>query len=117
MAFEARKPGGTVYFYSSVRDSRTGRVRKVYVGTGPRAAAAAAAVEARRQQRAAERRAGERLRAELAAADALAADLDAAATLLMEAALLAAGFHRRNYGAWRHKRGHGSSGADTGRPG
>lgn len=110
MAFETRKAGGTRYLYLSRRDPLTGRVRKEYVGTGPRADAAAQALAARRQRRADERLAVERAGAELRTVDALMAELDEAATLLMEAALLAAGFHRPNHGVWRKRRigdGHG----------
>ncbi|MBA4192930.1 MAG: hypothetical protein C0467_33655 [Planctomycetaceae bacterium] len=110
MAFEVRKTGGTGYFYLSRRDPTTGKVVKQYVGTGPKADAAAKALAARRQQRVTERLAVERLGAKLRPADALMAELDEAATLVMEAALLAAGFHRVNYSRWRKRRatdGHG----------
>lgn len=122
MAFETRKAGGTRYFYLSRRDPLTGRVRKEYLGTGPKADAAAQALAACRQQRADERRAIERLGAELRSADALTAELDEAATLVMEAALLSAGFHRANYSKWRKRRasdGHGGhrDATDSGRAG
>ncbi|QJW94611.1 hypothetical protein [Frigoriglobus tundricola] len=104
MAFETRKVGGTKYLYLSERDPATGKVRKRYVGTGPKADAAAAALEARRKRRADERLAVERVRSELGAVDALMAELDAGATLVMEAALYAAGYHRPNYGPWRKRR-------------
>ena len=113
MAFEARKAGGTKYLYLSRRDPRTGRVTKTYVGTGPEADAAAAELAARRQHRRAERLAVERSEAELRLADALTAELDAAATVLMAAALVAAGFHQTNYGPWRRRRrDHGGGDAD-----
>ena len=104
MAFEARTPGGAMYLYLSRRDAKTGRVRKVYVGRGPKADAAAAELEARRKRRADERLAVERAVAELRAVDALMAGVNEAATLVMEAALLAEGFHRPNFGVWRKRR-------------
>ena len=110
MALETRKVGGNAYLYLSRRDAKTGRVRKVYVGRGPKADAAAAALEARRKGRADERLAVERAVAELRAVDAMMAGVNEAVTLVMEAALLAAGFHRPNYGVWRKRRnrdGHG----------
>ena len=111
MAYEARKSGSRFY-YASLRDAATGRVRKVYLGRGERAAEAAAAVAGRRERREAERRAVRDARAALRALDGLTAELDAAAALLMEAVLLAWGWHRPNYGPWRRRRhGHGSDGA------
>ena len=104
MAFESRKVGGTKYLYLSARDPATGKVKKRYVGTGPKAEAAAAALEARQKRRVDERLAVERMRSEHGAVDALMAELDAGATLVMEAALFAAGFHRPNYGPWRRRR-------------
>ena len=104
MAFETRTPGGNKYLYLSTRDATTGKVRKVYVGRGPKADAAAAELEARRKRRADERLAVERAVAELRAADAATDRLDDAATLVTEAALLAAGFHRQNYSKWRKRR-------------
>ena len=62
-----------MYLYLSRRDAKTGRVRKVYVGRGPKADAAAAEMEARRKRRADERLAVERAVAELRAVDALMA--------------------------------------------
>lgn len=105
MAFEVRKTGGNAYFYLSRRAPATGKVKKVYVGRGPKADAAATALDARRQQRIDERLAIERLEAGLRAVDALMAELDEAATTLLEATLLAAGYGRRNYGPWRKRRG------------
>lgn len=104
MAFETRRPGGTGYFYLSRRDPATGKVVKQYLGRGARAKAAAGALAARRKRRADERLAVERTRAELQAVDAVMAELEAAAVTLMEAALVAAGFHRANYSRWRRRR-------------
>ena len=110
MAFETRTPGGTAYLYVSERDPATGKVKKRFVGTGPKADAAAAALEARRKRRVDERLAVERAVAELRAVDQMMAELDEAAGTLLEATLLAAGFHRANYSKWRKWRvgdGHG----------
>lgn len=104
MAFEARSTRGKTYLYLSRRNRATGKVEKLYVGRGPDAEGAAAVLEERRQRRAAERQLVERLGAELRAVDALMAALDASATAVFEAALLAAGYHRRNYGPWRKRR-------------
>jgi hypothetical protein len=110
MALETRKPGGAKYLYLSHRDPATGQVKKVYLGRGPKADAAAAELEARRKRRLDERLAAERLAAELRPAEHVMAALDAAATLLMEASLLVRGYHRANYSRWRKRRtkdGHG----------
>jgi hypothetical protein len=104
MAFETRKVGGNKYLYLCKRDAKTGRVVKQYLGRGARAEAAAKALDERRKRQADERLAVERRRAELQAVDAVMAELEAAAITLMEAALLAAGFHRVNYSRWRRRR-------------
>lgn len=116
MAFETRKAGGNTYVYHSRRDPATGKVRKVYLGRGPRADAAAAELEARRKQGAAARLAVERAGVELHPVGVLMAALDEGAVLLMEAALLAANWHRHNYGPWRRRRtgdDHGRHRTDT----
>ncbi len=109
MAFEKRNNSG-VYLYLSRRDPATGQVQKVYLGRGPRAEAAAQALATRRKQRAADRLAVENAESKLRAVDELMGELDEAATLLLEAVLIAEGFHRENYGPWRKRRnehGHG----------
>ena len=103
MALEVHE-GGRKYLYLSQRDPRTGRVKKLYVARGPKADAAAAELAARKKRRIDERLAVERTVAELRAVDALMAGLDDAASLLLEAALLAAGYHRQNYSRWRKRR-------------
>jgi len=108
MAFERRGASG-VYMYFASRDPATGRVKKTYIGRGPRADAAALA--RRREQREADRRAVRAAQDALRDLDALTAEMDDAASLLMEAVLLAGGFHRHNYGRWRRVRdGHGRHG-------
>jgi hypothetical protein len=103
MGYEIRKSGR--YYYRSERDPMTGRVKKRYVGRGPHAKAAATALEARRKQRADERLTVTRVDGDLRAIDSLMAELGEVAILLMEATLLAAGYHRHNYGPWRRRRG------------
>lgn len=111
MALERRKTSGT-YMYLSRRDPATGRVRKIYLGRGPEADAAAEALATRRKQREAERRALETCRSELEAVDDFMSELDAATTVLFEAALSIAGFHRVNHGPWRKRRATASKTSD-----
>ena len=102
MAWEQRGTAGP-YFYRSVRHG--GRVTKVYYGKGVAAGEAAKKVERRRVAREQGRRA---ILAEMAHADPirlLTAEADAEMKLLTEATMLAAGFHRSNYGPWRRRRG------------
>src|SRR5262245_6077301 len=101
MGWERRGQSGAFYFYLSRRDA-AGRVVKQYLGRGPKAQEAARALA----RRAAERHAFGQARAHLAAPEAATAALHAAAGALLEAALLAAGYRRLNYGPWRKQRGH-----------
>ena len=96
MAWEAR--GGSRYFYKVSRDG--GRVRRLYLGTGPVAELAAQDAELRR----AERQARARSQARLEAAEAASRELVELADLLARAALVAAGYHRHDRGAWRRRR-------------
>ena len=96
MAWEAR--GGSRYFYKVSRDG--GRVRRLYLGNGPVAELAARDAELRR----AERRARARSQARLEAAEAASRELAELADLLARAALVAAGYHRHDRGAWRRRR-------------
>lgn len=110
MAFERRKSGRS-YMYVGVRDRATGRVRKVYLGNGHHAEAAAAAIAGRQSAAIADRKAVADAEAATRAADALTAALTDAVSILVEAAMLADGWHRPNYGPWRRKRhGHGRHG-------
>jgi len=100
MAWETRS--GRPYFYHSARVD--GRVVKDYVGTGP-LAELAAKLEAQDRRR--RREAAEALRVDQARVllvEAASAALDAAVDGLVAAALLAAGYHRHNYGPWRRRR-------------
>jgi hypothetical protein len=96
MAWEAR--GGSRYYYRVVRDG--GRVRRLYLGNGPVAELAARDVELRR----AERQARARSQTRLEAAEAASRELAELADLLARAALVTAGFHRHDRGAWRRRR-------------
>lgn len=107
MAFEKRRSAGP-YFYHGVRDPATRKVRKLYLGRGDAARTVAASIAEQKGRQEAGRLAVREARDALAVVDALTAELDGAATLLMEAVLLASGWHRPNYGPWRRKRdGHG----------
>jgi hypothetical protein len=100
--------GARRYYYRSRRASgrvgRVGRVGREYFGAGAEARLAAALDEQRRAERQARRRAltADRECWHTAAepSKALAAGTD----LLLQAALLAAGYHRPNYGRWRRWR-------------
>jgi hypothetical protein len=105
MAFEPRGKSGK-FFYLAYRDEETGKVKKAYLGRGPWAQSVAAALEKRAKRREADRLAVDAARSELRVVDGLMGDLDAAATLLLDAVLLTAGFHRVNFGPWRKRRTH-----------
>lgn len=110
MAFESRH-SGSQYMYVGVRDPATGKVRKLYLGRGERALAAAQAIAGRRNRRDAERRTVAEAQAAVRELDAQTAELDRAADMLTEVVLLLAGWHRPNYGPWRRRRhGHGGHG-------
>ena len=96
MAWETRSRGGRYY----TRSRRVnGRVVREYVGGGIVGRVGAAVDAACRAERADER-------AALAELDTLVEELDTLAELVAWAALLAAGYHRPNYGPWRRRRGH-----------
>ena len=101
MAWERR--GKSLFFYWS-RRTPGGEAVKEYVGRGERAAAAAAAVTRCKTRREADRQAVREEQARLAGPDALTDELVAMAESMMEATLLAGGFHRPNFGPWRRKR-------------
>jgi hypothetical protein len=104
VAWERRGASKQSYYYRS-RRWPDGRVVKVYVGLGDRAVAMAAAVALARAERAADRQAVNEEESQLACPDALTHELTEVAQLLLEAALIAAGLHRQNYGPWRRRRG------------
>jgi hypothetical protein len=104
VAWEVR--GGCRYYYRSVREGD--KVRRVYVGTGPAADAAAEldalarAVRDGARDRSRAARTDERQRLEAALGPMHR--LDALAGALAALALAGAGYHRSNRGAWRRRR-------------
>ena len=104
VAWEIR--GSRRYYYRSVREG--GRVRRVYVGNGPAAEAAARAAEVTRAiQRSARQRsntAGHEEQDRLDAARTPLGRLDALADILATLALIDAGYHRPNRGIWRRRK-------------
>ena len=102
-----KRDGSRPYLYLSRRDA-TGQVVKVYVGTGANAQAAAQALARRHAEREAIRRTLHEAVVRLQTVDGLTTDLNMATAVLLEAYLLAEGFHRHNFGPWRRRRdGHG----------
>jgi len=96
------KRGNKRYFYQSRRVD--GRVTRKYCGTGPAADKAAAEIERRKNERAAQAKV---LRAETqrhAAATAPLDELFELIDLLAGATLVSAGYHRHARGEWRHRR-------------
>jgi hypothetical protein len=104
MGWERRGKKGAHFFYLA-RRTPDGRVAKEYFGRGERAHAAAAAIASAQAQRQADRQALLEEAARLAAVDSQTGELVEVAHLLFEAALLANGFHRLNFGKWRKQRG------------
>ena len=103
MGWERRGKSGKLVYYRVTRTAERGVVKQ-YLGAGERAAAAAADVARSEARRQADRQAVHDEQARLARPDGLSEELVRVAELLMEATLLATGFHRRNYGKWRRKR-------------
>lgn len=104
MAWEKRGTSGRRYYYRSIRGP-DGRVRKRYLGTGFAAEKAARQVAENRAEREAERA---RIREEIGRTEMpqkLTDTIEDSSQLMLEAMLLASGFHRHNYGPWRRRRG------------
>jgi len=104
MGWERRAGSGGRYYYRITR-TPDGKVLKEYCGHGEQANATAAAVARSQAQHQADRQAVQEELARLAGPDMLIAELVGVAGLLMEAILLSSGFHRRNFGPWRKRRG------------
>jgi hypothetical protein len=102
MPWEQR--GGKRYYYRTER--RAGRAARRYVGSGDVAELAAAADELRRLQRAAAKRRCQEQRQRLLEAEAPLLELCFLADGLARAALLAAGYHQHDRGAWRRRHEH-----------
>src|SRR5688572_19518966 len=94
--------GSRRYYYTSERVN--GRPVRRYLGSGPDAQEAEAALEGRRRERA--EQAGRLLGDADAHATAITPllELVTLTDLLLKAALAAAGYHRHDRGAWRRKR-------------
>ena len=105
MAWELGRRGQR--FYTRTRRVGGRRVRE-YLGSGPRAQAAAEADGRRRAEREAQAAARRRERDRLAEADGLVLQLCEAVGLAASAVLAASGFHRHG-GEWRARR-HGGDG-------
>ena len=103
MAWERRGKSGKLVYYRVTRTAERGVVKQ-YLGAGERAAAAAADVARCKARRQADRQAVHDEQARLAVPDGLMGELVAMAESMMEATLLAGGFHRPNFGPWRRKR-------------
>ena len=99
MAWETRR-NGRVYYYRVWRDPATGRVRKQYLGQGPRAEEAARQVAERTARRWRDR---EQRQEDQVLSREIAGVL-AQARALTEAALLASGYHRPQRKPWRKRR-------------
>ena len=102
MAWERR--AGSLYYYRSQKTA-DGRVTKEDLGRGLRAQRAAQAAAEAQLRAEAERRALTAERTRLAEADGLTDEVLNAVQVLVEAVLLAHGFHRANYGPWRRRHG------------
>ncbi len=99
MAWE--KHGRRTYYYRSIKVKVEGRVKKVYCGTGVVGLAACEADLRRREQRQAQMVAWLKERANFDAIEAHSRQLRQWCDLLVEAVLLAVGFHRPNRVRWR----------------
>ena len=102
MGFETRKSGRS-YMYLGVRDPVTQKVRKLYLGNGAQAQAAAVAISERRDRRDAESKAVRTAKAATLLTDGMTQQLNEVVMTLMEAVLTIEGWHRPNYGPWRRK--------------
>jgi len=92
------KRNGRVYYYKSRRDGE--KVRKVYVGAGDFAHAAAQLDEAERLRREEETTRWSKEKERLEASAAFVKELEGAAEILTRAQLLVVGFHKHK-GEWR----------------
>lgn len=108
MAWEAR--GKRRFYYRKVRSRADGQsVRSVYLGRDSVGEAAAALDDVRRSRREDDRRALQAALDRIAEAEALCGATAELTELVADAALLAAGFHKRRH-QWRRKR-HGTRAA------
>jgi hypothetical protein len=103
MGWERRKRCTKRYYTRSIW--RDGRVVREYVGGGLVGRIASEVDAGARDRRAAERAALQAELERLAGPEALLGSLDGGCRLLIEAAFLAAGYHKHDRGAWRLRRG------------
>ena len=95
MAWKRR--GNRLYYYRIVRER--GKVRAIYVGTGPEAEALHAEAERQRIERCTQQRHREALTTHTASPQ----QLNTSSSLLTDAAFLLAGFWQHAHGDWRQK--------------
>ena len=100
--------GSRAYYYRGERHGS--KVVRRYVGCGEVAEMAAAVDELSRLERAAADRLREQERQRLLAAEGPLLELCGLAEALAHAALLAAGYHRHDRGAWRRRHDDGEEG-------
>jgi hypothetical protein len=100
MAWE-RRAGGLYYYYSATRQG--GRVVKTYHGHGVLGELAAGTLAMAKQRRAEQARALAVEKARLAPLVAAMATLDEACRLMVEATLIASGYHQKK-STWRRRR-------------
>lgn len=97
MAWEAR--GGQQFYYRGIREGP--RTKKVYCGGGAAGRLAAEVDEYSRAERRVERNTWESEALDWDRAQGVASQLQAVCDLVIDATLLAAGFHRASRHAWR----------------
>jgi hypothetical protein len=95
MAWKRR--GNRLYFYRIVRER--GKVRAIYVGTGPDAESLHAQNERQRIERCAQQRHRDHLQTQTASPQ----QLNTSSSLLTDAAFLLAGYWQHAHGDWRRK--------------
>ena len=100
MGWETR--GSRQYMYQSFRD-RNGQVRRRYLGRGSAAIRAAAQQQQLEEQAAADAKVVVKAQSQQAALEQALGELDGGIALLLEAELLASGYHK-HLGTWRKRR-------------
>ena len=100
MAWEKKKRGKGKYYYRAER--RGGQVVKQYMGSGPKAIAAAKADAAVKNAREADKTAADALAADLAKLDDIEGQAADEVELMVQAGLIVAGFYQ-HHGTWRRR--------------
>ena len=101
MSWDRKGRSRSRFFYLSVRVG--GRVKKVYVGKGPKARAAAQILKERKEAWMAARIARQRIMEQTIEADRLLGDFIREVNVLTAATMLVAGWHNHK-GQWRRRR-------------